>query len=161
DATQLTGNLPALNGSSLTNLNASNLASGTLPDARLSGTYTSALTLNNASNAFTGDGSALTNISGANVSNVIKLQNTLQSGATFYVSSGTVAGPFVVTGQITAGSGNKRIKKATGLHDATQLSGNLTALDGSALTNLTGGNVVGNIPGNAANITGNLAAAQI
>jgi len=41
-------------GSSLTNLNASNLASGTVPDARLSGIYSSALTFNNAANSFTG-----------------------------------------------------------------------------------------------------------
>ncbi len=50
-------------GSNLTGLNASSLASGTLPDARLSGTYSSAVTLSNASNSFTGahnatDGSA-------------------------------------------------------------------------------------------------------
>ncbi|MBX3475650.1 MAG: hypothetical protein KF754_14865 [Planctomycetes bacterium] len=46
-AGQLTGALPALNGSALTTLNASNLASGTVPSARLSGTYSEALTFNN------------------------------------------------------------------------------------------------------------------
>jgi hypothetical protein len=38
DAAQLTGALPAISGASLTNLNASNLASGTVPDARFPAT---------------------------------------------------------------------------------------------------------------------------
>ncbi|MBE7493069.1 MAG: hypothetical protein HS108_15115 [Planctomycetes bacterium] len=50
-AGQLTGALPALNGSALTNLNAGNLSSGTLPDARLTGTYSSALTFSNITSA--------------------------------------------------------------------------------------------------------------
>ena len=35
DATKLTGNLPALNGASLTALNGSNVASGTVAEARI------------------------------------------------------------------------------------------------------------------------------
>lgn len=50
----------------LTILNATNLTSGTVPDARLSGTYGSALSLTNSGNAitgtFTGDGAGLTNL---------------------------------------------------------------------------------------------------
>ncbi|MBI5743726.1 MAG: hypothetical protein HY952_04185, partial [Elusimicrobia bacterium] len=42
------GKLPALDGSALTALNASNLASGTLADGRLSGTYSGALTFGSA-----------------------------------------------------------------------------------------------------------------
>jgi hypothetical protein len=49
-------------GTALTNLNASSLASGTLADARLAGTYSSALTLNNAANGFTGNGANLTGL---------------------------------------------------------------------------------------------------
>ena len=52
-------------GSALTALNASNLASGTVPSARISGTYSSALTFSNASNTFTGNGSGLTNLPAA------------------------------------------------------------------------------------------------
>ncbi len=48
------GDLPALGGSNLTTLNANSLTTGLLPNGRLAGTYTSALTLNNASNSFTG-----------------------------------------------------------------------------------------------------------
>lgn len=54
-------------GASLTALNATQLTSGTLPTARLSGTYSSALTLSSASNVFTGDGSALTALNGTQV----------------------------------------------------------------------------------------------
>jgi len=50
------------NGGSLTNLNASNLASGTVPNARLAGTYTSAVTISNVGNNFAGNGSGLANL---------------------------------------------------------------------------------------------------
>jgi hypothetical protein len=50
-------------GSGLTGLNASQLTSGTVPDGRLVGTYSSALTLNNAGNSFSGNGAGLTNLS--------------------------------------------------------------------------------------------------
>jgi hypothetical protein len=55
-------------GSGLTNLNASNLGSGTLPSSVLSGTYSQALTLSNASNSFSGNGAALTGLTAANIS---------------------------------------------------------------------------------------------
>ncbi len=47
-------------GGDLTGLNASALVSGTLPSARLAGTYSSALTFNNPANNLSGNGSALT-----------------------------------------------------------------------------------------------------
>jgi hypothetical protein len=53
---RLSGTLPALNGSALTNLNGSNISSGTLPMARLSGTLPAL------------NGSALTNLNGSNIS---------------------------------------------------------------------------------------------
>ena len=59
---------PTGNGSGLTALNATQLTSGTVPDARLSGTYSSALTFSSASNAFTGVGTNLTALNGTNVS---------------------------------------------------------------------------------------------
>src|SRR5262249_7936873 len=46
----------------LTNLNASNITSGTVPSASLSGAYTSALSFTSPGNAFVGDGSGLTNL---------------------------------------------------------------------------------------------------
>ncbi len=46
----------------LTNLNASNLTSGTVPSGQLTGSYTSPLAFTNPGNAFVGDGSGLTNL---------------------------------------------------------------------------------------------------
>ena len=65
-ASKLTGALPAISGASLTNLNGSNIASGTLPMARLSGTLPAL------------NGSALTSlpISGSGVSHVAVHQDT-------------------------------------------------------------------------------------
>ncbi len=71
------------NGSLLTNLNASNLSTGTIPSARLSGNYTSALTFSNAGNAFTGsytgNGSGLTSLNASNLSSGT-IPNTVLSG---------------------------------------------------------------------------------
>ena len=54
------------NGSALTNLNATSLTSGTIPDTRLAGAYSSAVSLTNSSNSFagifTGNGGPLTNL---------------------------------------------------------------------------------------------------
>lgn len=57
---QVNGGPIAGDGSGLTNLNAANLATGTLPGARLAGTYANAVAFTNAQNAFAGNGNALT-----------------------------------------------------------------------------------------------------
>jgi|GEM_PF-5791027 len=49
-------------GSGLTALNASQLTSGTIPGARLGGSYLNPVSLTNAGNAFAGNGGALTNL---------------------------------------------------------------------------------------------------
>ena len=67
-------------GAGLTSLSASNLGSGTLPDARLSGTYTGALTLSNASNSFTGSGAGLTNVDAATATTAATATNALSLG---------------------------------------------------------------------------------
>ena len=96
---RLSGTLPALNGSALTNLNGSNISSGTLPMDRLSGTLPAL------------NGSALTNLNGSNI------------------SSGTVA--------------DARISTLT----SSKLTGALPALDGSALTSLNASNLAsGTVP---------------
>jgi hypothetical protein len=98
---QLSLNVPRLNGSpvfsgpvaapsfagsgaSLSNLDATALASGTLPNARLGGSYSSMLSFTHPSNSFvgrfSGDGSALTNVGGLSTSNCWQL--TGNSGTT-------------------------------------------------------------------------------
>jgi hypothetical protein len=67
-----TGSLSAASfsgsGTGLTNLNVSNLTSGTLPSSVLSGTYSQAVTFSNASNSFSGNGAGLTNLAPGNLS---------------------------------------------------------------------------------------------
>ena len=61
---------------------------------------------------------------------------TLQSGSTFYVSSGTVNGNLTVGGVIKAGSGAIAITTAGGQLDVNQLSGSISnsSLDSSSVT---------------------------
>jgi len=95
--------------------------------------------------------------------NYIQSTNSLQSGATFYVSSGTVAGDLAVGGVIKAGTANTQITNAAGALDAAKLSGtlpnasligpytnsltfssntNVFAGDGAGLTNVTAKNLL-------------------
>jgi hypothetical protein len=96
DAANLTGTAAAISGVNLTALNATQLTSGTLPSARLSGTYSAALTLSNASNAFTGDGSALTNLSatqlGTGTLPSARLSGTYSAALTFSNASNSFQG---------------------------------------------------------------------
>src|SRR5882724_9082049 len=125
------------------------------------------------------------NVPIGNLGNAIQLTSSLQSGATFYVSSGTVSG--TLTAGTFAGSGasltnlpatsltgtisNSAIdassitKQGNTFNGASQLvqlngSGDLTALNAANLTSLTAGNLSGNIPignlGNAIQLTSSL-----
>ncbi len=123
------GNLPALNGSALTAINASNVSSGTLNDLRLSSNVTKV------GNTFNGisqlvlldgggslpalNGSALTSLNGTNI------------------SSGTVADARLTANITKAGN------TFNGVSGLVQLdgSGNLPALNGSALTTLNASNI--------------------
>jgi hypothetical protein len=58
------------NGTGLTNLNASQLTSGTLPSAALVGTYSSVLNFNNAGNSFSGNGGGLANLNASQLTSV-------------------------------------------------------------------------------------------
>ncbi len=76
--------------------NASNLSSGTLNSARLSGTYSNALTLSNAANAFTGSGSGLTALNAGNLSSGTladaRLSGTYSGALTLSNTSNTFTG---------------------------------------------------------------------
>lgn len=61
-------NAASLNGQSGSFYQSAGNLTGTLPSARLSGTYSGQLTLSNPANIFTGDGAAITNISATNIS---------------------------------------------------------------------------------------------
>ncbi|MGD0922071.1 MAG: hypothetical protein ABSA70_09940, partial [Terriglobia bacterium] len=90
-------------GSALTALNASSLASGTVPSAVVSGTYSNAVTFNNASNTFSGNGSGLTNVSAATATTAATATNALSLGgilASYYPTT-NMANSFSATQFIT------------------------------------------------------------
>jgi hypothetical protein len=74
-------------GSGLTTLNASNLSTGTVPSARISGTYSVAVTFSNASNSFTGSGAGLTNLNASNLASgtvpSARISGTYSNAVTF------------------------------------------------------------------------------
>jgi len=84
------------NGASLTNLNAGALASGTVPSACLTGTYSGALIFSNSSNRFSGNGAGLTNLNaGALASGTVPsacLTGTYSGALTFSNSSNRFTG---------------------------------------------------------------------
>jgi hypothetical protein len=120
---------------------ASNLNAGTLPSARLTGTYSNALTFSHGSNSFTGNGAGLSSLNGTNITtgtvadarlstNVALLNNaqTFTGTKTFSTApSFTAAGaPFSVTsGALVA---NLQADLLDGQHGAYyQNAGNLNA----------------------------------
>ncbi len=94
--------------------------------------------------------------------NYVQVTSSLQSGATFYVSSGTVSGPLSVGGVLTTGSGAVAVTTAAGFLDATKLSGTIPSaqLSGSYSNALTLGNAANSLSGDGTNLT-NVTAAHL
>ena len=123
NATNITGNLPAINGGALTNLNANNISSGTVDSARLS--YLPAN----------------------------KLTGTLDSARIGYVPTSRLVGAYppmsginftdLNATNITSGILDSA---RLGFVSATRLRGVYPALDGSAVTNLSAANLTGALP---------------
>lgn len=103
--------------------NAANLTSGTIPSARLSGSYTSSLTLSNTSNSFSGSGAGLTSLNASNLSagavsdsllspNIPRLNaaNAFSAGATFLgnvgIGTATPGMTLTVAGDMEMGTGS-------------------------------------------------------
>ncbi len=127
--TTAVGALPAISGANLTNLNGSNISSGTIADARLSTSVTTqGNTFNgNAQLVQTTAGGALPAISGANLTNL--------NGSN--VSSGTVADARLSANVTTQGNtfnGNTQLVQTTA-------GGALPTISGANLTNLNGSNI--------------------
>ncbi|MDA8132692.1 MAG: hypothetical protein M0011_14405, partial [Elusimicrobia bacterium] len=95
---------------------------------------------------FVGDGSLLTGISAGGSSIILPIVST-------HIASGGITTLNISDLAITDAKINDMA--------ASKLTGSYPALNGSAITSLTGANVSGNITGNAANITGSLAASQV
>ena len=81
------------------------LLSGTLGSSQLSGGYSSAVTLSNASNGFTGNGAGLTNVPvSAGSTNYVQNGTTQQTGASFNIDgNGTVGGTLTATAAVNTG----------------------------------------------------------
>jgi hypothetical protein len=113
-------------GSGLINLNASALASGTVPSGRLSGTYSNAVVFNNASNSFTGsfsgNGAGLTNLTAGSLAS-----GTVPSGRL----SGTYSNAVSFTNAGNSFSGNGSGLTNAGLVRTTVLNVNYS---GSAVS---------------------------
>jgi hypothetical protein len=121
--------------------NASNLNAGTLPDGRLAGTYSQALTFPNPSNSFTGNGAGLLGLNASNLASGtvpdarlggnVALLNTVQTfTADKYFAGMLSAATLSVTGNTTL-SGDLSVL------GATTLTGLLTANGGITTTTLT------------------------
>jgi hypothetical protein len=150
------GNSFAGNGSGLTSLNANSLASGTVPSARLSGTYSSAVTFNNAGSSFTGDGSGLTGLNANNLASgavpSTRLSGTYSSAVTFNNAGCSFTGD---------GSGLTGLN-ANSLASGTVPSARLSGTYSSAVTlNNAGNSFTGNGSGLTGLNAGNLASGSV
>ena len=139
DAANLTGTMNSAliyagDGGPLTNLNASNLGQGTIPDARFPAVLPvlDGSNLTNVAALITGDGSALTNLTGANVTGNGTLPSALLTGQLPALDGSQLTG--VLAALTGDGSGLT-------LLDSAQLTGTCAAIDGAAITNIDGGNI--------------------
>jgi len=108
-------------------LNAGDLSSGTLPDARVSGTYSQALAFSNAGNVFAGSGALLTSLDAGALSSGTVPNGRLASGYSQAIS-------FTNTSNVFAGDGSAlRGVVASGLS---------MPVDGSTDTSCTQGGLV-------------------
>ncbi len=149
NAANLTGTLAAVDGSSITTLNASNISSGTLADGRLSSNVTLLGNTFNGNNQLLQlgasaelpalNGFALTNLSSANLSGALPAISgaSLTSLNGSNISSGTVADARLSSNVTLLGNAFNGASQLVQL----DVSGNLPALNGSALTSLNATNI--------------------
>ncbi len=124
------------------------LLTGTLPDARLSGAYTGALTLSNAANSFAGTGANLTGLNAANLAT-----GTLPDGR----FSGTYTGAVTLSNASNALTGTHTGSGAglTNLNASNLASGTVpdARLSGTYSGSLNLSNTANTYAGNGANLT--------
>lgn len=127
--------------------------SGTLSNAALIGnTFISSLTVTGSpiisTNGFSGPGHLLTSLPGDSTE-YIQNSSTLQTGATFYVASGTVQGNFIAGGNVTGSS-------ATFASLTTTASVTISSMT-AGFINVSSINVVGTLKASSITLSGNLA----
>lgn len=99
NASQLNGQPPSFYTS------ATNLSSGTLPSARLSGAYANPLTLSNPANVFAGTGSGLTGLSASNVATGTLADARLSENVAMRGSANTFNAANVFLSDVSVGGG--------------------------------------------------------
>ena len=125
---QVTGVLSG-SGASLVNLNAANISSGVLASDRFSGTYSSALTLNNTGNSFSGNGALLTALNGANIASGTVADARLSTAVTTGVGLANAATSVNTANALVKRDANGAV--AVGSLTATNIvTTSLTAADG-------------------------------
>ena len=148
-------------GAGLTGLKAGQLTSGTVPDGRLAGTYSSVLTLNNVGNSFTGNGAGLTGLNANNLATGTLADSRLSGNVALLSANQTFNGSNIFAGVSTltnsanmfAGTFSGNGAGLTNLNASQSLSGN-----GAGLTNLNASQLAsGTVPG--ARLSGTYASA--
>jgi hypothetical protein len=118
-------------GNGLTGLNAAQLSSGTVPDARLSAnvallnnsqTFTGAKTLNNAANSFTGNGSGLTSLNASQLSSGTVADARLSANVPLLNGNQTFTGQNTFNGTVTLSSTLRLLDKPIYLRVGTDLA---------------------------------------
>lgn len=127
-----------VDGSTVTNLNASNISSGTLPNAALSGAYGGAVSFTNPSNSFSGGGSGLTNLNASNLATGTlgsgRLAGAYSNAVTFSNASNVFTGNGAGLTNLNAGNiSSGTLGLARGGTGATSASAALSNLGGASL----------------------------
>ena len=140
-------------------MNAGSLSSGTLNSARLSGTYTNALTLSNASNTFTGIGTGLTALTASNLASGTVPDGRLSGSYTNALTLSNASNSF--TGIGTGLTALNASNLASGTVPSARLSGtysnaltlssaaNVFSGSGAGLTGLSASNIASGTLGDA------------
>ncbi len=103
--------------------NAANMASGTLPGARLSGTYGNAVSLTNAGNTIAGVGTGLTGLNAANLASGTVADARLSANVALRNAANTFSAPLnTFNGHLDVG-GAALVRAFGGVGDALQVGG--------------------------------------
>ena len=146
-AGNIVGNMPPIDGNALTNLNADNLGTGTLPDARFPATLPilNGSNLTNVPALLVGDGSALTLLNGSAIAtgtvDSARLDTGVTAGNVIMVAAGDKlpqidGSDLLNVPALLVGDGS-----GLTLLNSAQLTGTCAGIDGAAITNIDGGNI--------------------
>jgi hypothetical protein len=151
-AGNIVGNMPSIDGNALTNLNADNLGTGILPDAR----FPTILPARDGSQltgvlaSLIGDGSLLTLLNGNAIAtgtvDSARLDTGVAAGNVIMVESNPGGGPDTlpaIDGSQLTGVPALLVGDGSGLTllNSAQLTGTCAGIDGAAITNIDGGNI--------------------